>query len=53
MRFYEIGATHLRTVFPYQDATFDLPVTDIDFYLKWIDVPDLSARQRMYSCVSH
>lgn len=53
MRFYEIGATHLRTVFPYQDATFDLPVTDIDFYLKWIDVPDLlSPATDVFLCVS-
>lgn len=53
VRLYEIGATHLRMTFQYQDAHYDLPVTDIDFYLRWIDTPDmLTSKTDIFLCVS-
>ena len=53
IRLYEIGATHLRIVFRYQQAEYDLPVTDIDFYLRWIDAPGLLAdKSDVFLCVS-
>lgn len=53
VRLYEIGATHLRMIFYYQDTEYDLPVTDIDFYLQWIDTPGLlSSKMHLFLCIS-
>jgi hypothetical protein len=49
---YEKGA-HLRMVFSWKNTTYDLPVTDIDFHLRWIDHPDLlQSVACVYLCVS-
>lgn len=53
VRFHEIGATHLRVMFGYRATRFDLPVTDFDFYLRWVDEPQLlAAAGHIYFCVS-
>lgn len=53
IRFHEIGASHLRVRFEYRAAQFDLPVTDFDFYLRWVDEPQmLAAAEHIYFCVS-
>jgi hypothetical protein len=52
LRFHENGA-HLRLDFSWHGARYDLPVTDIDFHLRWIDDPELLAgKEHVYLCIS-
>jgi len=52
IKLYEKG-THLRIAFLWQNTTYDLPVTDIDFHLRWIDDPMLlHNKTNVYLCIS-
>jgi hypothetical protein len=49
---YEKGV-QLRCGFHWKQVHYDLPVTDIDFHLRWIDHPALLAdKHHIYLCVS-
>lgn len=52
LKLYEMGA-QLRTGFRWQHTYYDLPVTDLDFHLRWIDDPKLlEGKTNIYLCVS-
>lgn len=52
VKLYETGA-HLRMAFCWQHTHYDLPVTDLDFHLRWIDAPKLlEDKAHAYLCIS-
>ena len=52
IKLYETGA-HLRMAFFWQNTAYDLPVTDMDFHLRWIDEPTiLHDKPNAYLCIS-
>lgn len=52
VKLYETGA-HLRMAFRWQHTQYDLPVTDLDFHLHWIDDPKLlEGKTNTYLCIS-